>query len=486
MIIVSQDPSIRATDLDINGNDPLTYSLVSSHPFILSTDGMVISTTGRIDREMVISYAVTVVVQDSVGHSSSSQLLITVLDINDNAPRFLSTSDNLRVNIPENLAIFPSVDGLIQTVMAVDDDIDNNAQITYLLSGHRGNFDITIRTGEVRLIAPLDRDLLASSYTLNVTATDGLLSGSILFNVIIDNVNDNNPVFIQPVWEGSVAEDSLAGTTVSLLSSLNTGLQVIAEDLDPVSNVTYFLAPSMSTAVPFDVTIDGYIITTGLLDREVLGRYSFAVRATDGFRESLENTLIEIVLTDVNDEAPAFDQPSYTAEVYELTPTNAIFLFVRAEDADIGTNSDIAYSITQTVPVLSTGLFSVDEDSGAIFPTQDVTINSGDPLNITLTITATDKGPFSMSGSTSVVLNLLDRNSGAPNFTEIIYSFSVSENQVDELVGSPRAMDASGDVDSVITYAISFTSDGFQNFYIDNVTVYTQFRVILFNHLQIV
>ena len=449
--------------------DPLTYSLVSAHPFSISSDGLVVSTTARIDREATLSFAVTVVVQDSSGHSNSSQLVITVLDVNDNAPRFLNTPSQLEINIPENLAIFPDPDGLVQRVEAVDDDIDNNAQITYLVSGHRGNFDITMSTGQVRLIAPLDRDLIASVYPLNVTATDGSLSSSIVFNVIIDNVNDNNPVFIQPVWEGSIAEDVLVGTTVSDLNSQSTELRVVAEDLDPASNVTYFLSPT-TTPPPFGVTADGYIVTTALLDREMQERFSFQVRATDGFRESLEDTLIDVTVSDVNDQVPMFDQPSYTAEVFELTPPNAIFLFLRAEDGDIGINAEIEYSITGTSPVQSTGLFDIDMTSGAIFPTRDVILSVGDPTTIILTVTATDKGAFALDTSVPVELNLLDRNPNAPNFTEILYSFSVAENLIGGLVGMPRAMDPSA-FNTVITYSILENSDGHENFYIDNSTV---------------
>ena len=463
----------------MDGMDPLTYSLVSGQPFSISSDGMVVSTTARIDREADLSFPVMVVVQDSSGHLSSSQLMITVLDVNDNAPRFLKTPSQLEIHIPENLAVFPHVDSLVQRVEAVDDDIDNNAQITYLLSGHRGNFDITMSTGQVRLIASLDRDLIASLYPLNVTATDGSLSSWIVFDVIIDNVNDNNPVFLQPVWEGVIAEDVLIGAMVSVLD-LSTDLQVMAEDLDPASNVTYFLSPTTSTPPPpFDVTANGYIVTTGLLDREMQERFSFSVRATDGFRVSLEDTLIEVTVSDVNDQAPVFDQPSYTADVFEFTPENAIFLILRADDADSGTNAEIEYSITGTSPVQSTGLFQIDMTSGAISPTRDVILSVGDPTTITLTVTATDKGPFALDMSVPVEFNLLDRNPNAPNFTEILYSFTVVENLIGGLVGMPRAIDPSA-FDTVITYAILDNSDGHENFYIDNTTVSASCLILVY------
>ena len=470
-----QIPSIRATDEDMMGLDPLRFRLESAHPFTISADGTSVTTTARIDRETTTSFSVVVFVQDSEGHESTAPLQIEVIDINDNAPRFLRTPADLQVNIPENLDIFPNSDSLIQRVEAVDDDEGNNAQITYILSGGRGNFDIVPTSGQVRLIAPLDRDTIAGRYALNVTATDGTLASWLVFNVIIDNINDNNPVFLEVSWEGSIAEDATVMSSVlvaDMTAQVPTVLQLYAEDLDPESNVTYFLSPvSASLDLPFRITYDGYIVTTRTLDRELEERYSFFVRATDGFRESLDDAPVEVIIQDVNDNQPMFEQPSYTTDVYENTPARAIFLILQANDDDIGTNAEIMYSIASVDPPMSTGFFEIFPESGGVYPTQTVTVSQGEPTTITLQVTATDNGQPAMSMTVPVELNLVDANANAPVFDQILYMLTVKENELNAIVGSTVAMDPTGDVNNVISYRILDNTDGYENFFINNATV---------------
>ena len=453
-----QFPSIRATDLDAGGNDPLTYTLVSGIPFTITADGTSLIATQPIDHEAFPSFNSVIGVQDDSGNTAVANLTIEVIDINDNAPRFLLTAEELTINIPENLNIFPHPDSIIRTVEAEDADEGENARITYRLSGGRGNFDITQSTGVVRLIAPLDRDTIASRYTLNVTATDGLHTSWRAFTANIENINDNNPEFLQAVWEGTLAENAPIGSTllsVDMSTQIPTFLQLMAEDLDPESNVTYKLSPNeVIPNLPFRVTFDGYIETTADLDREVQERYSFKVQATDGFRVALTEATVDVVIGDVNDQSPQFQQPSYAVDVYELTPMDAIFLILQANDADIGTNSEITYRIA-TDQGGNTVQFAIDMTTGALSPTQVVNIGGSIDTTIVLVIEATDKGtPSVMRTTVNVQLTLVDRNLEAPTFTDILYEFSADENVDNVPVGTVIAMDSTGDQDAVITYSI--------------------------------
>ena len=467
-----QFPSIRATDLDAGGNDPLEYFLESGIPFTISADGTSLTATQPIDRETIPSFNSVIRVQDVSGNVARANLIVEVIDINDNAPRFLLTAEQLAINIPENLNIFPHPDSLIRTVEAVDDDEGDNARITYRLSGGRGNFDITQSTGVVRLIVPLDRDTIASRYILNVTATDGLHTSWRAFTANIENINDNNPEFLQAVWEGTLAEDAPIGSTllsVDMSTQIPTFLQLMAEDLDPDSNVTYKLSPTgVPPNLPFQVTLDGYIVTTAALDREQQERHSFAVQATDGFRIALTEAIVDVVIGDVNDESPQFQQPSYEVDVYELTPRDAIFLILQANDADAGTNSEITYRIA-TDQGGNTIQFAIDMTTGAISPTEEVNIGGSIDTTIVLMVEASDMGtPSVMRTTVNVQLTLVDRNLEAPAFTEILYTFSAAENVDNVPVGTVVAMDSTGDQDAVITYSIV---SGHNLFVIDASTV---------------
>ncbi len=452
-----QFPSIRATDLDDRGADPLIYELISGAPFSLSEDGSTLTATLPIDREFKSTYSLTVRVRDPVGQTDNASLEIEVIDVNDNAPEFTVTVEELNINIPENLEIFPHPDSFIRAVPAEDDDIGENARITYRLSGGRGNFDITQTTGIVRLIEPLDI-LAIPRYTLNVTATDGLHTRWIVFTVIVDNINDNNPEFLQPLWEGALDENLPIGSTVLQVdtgSQVTPFLQLEAEDLDPASNVSYLLSENEDqTNIPFSVTQAGFIVTTAELDREIQERYSFKVQATDGFRLALTEATVEVAVGDVNDVSPVFEMPSYTVDVYEQTPANAIFLILQANDADAGKNSELTYRIVSDQGGNSVQ-FGIGETSGGLFPTQLVDVDGNADTTIQLIVEAADMGtPSIESTRVNVELNVVDINSEAPSFTMILYEFDVPENVDNSFVGTVIAMDSINDQDSVVTYAI--------------------------------
>ena len=350
---------------------------------------------------------------------------------------------------------------IVQTVQATDPDIDSNIMY-YIGGGARGDFDVDPISGEVRVIDILDREEI-TQYNLNITATDGLLTCSITFTVDVDPVNDNNPVFDDPVYSASIPEDAAIGTIVP-------GLQFTATDLDPESQVVFEIVPGTSNS--FEVTPQGFVVTNATLDRETRSLHTFSARATDGFFFSLEDAFIEITITDINDEYPMFDQDLYEVDVQELTPANAIILIVNAEDGDVGTNADIRYSISAVNPPASTGLFSINAMNGAIAPTTQIDIMDGDPTSINLTITATDQGPFALSSTATVAFSLVDRNIEAPFFNPPHYNFSVVENVAGAVIGRVLAMENNGDINTIISYGIVISAgDGSGQFSINSANV---------------
>ena len=457
-----QNSTISARDADQDGQDPLTYSLVSGSPFSLSSDGRTLTTTERLDRESTDSYIVTINVQDSSGHSAQAILYIEVTDINDNRPCFTQSSADLATSLPENVPVYPDpLSMIVQTVTAMDLDIDSNIMY-YIGGGARGDFDVDPLSGEVRVIDLLDREEI-TQYNLNITATDGLLTCSVTFTVAVDAVNDNNPVFDDPVYSAFLPEDAVIGTVVP-------GLRFTATDLDPESEVTFEIVPGTSNS--FEVTPQGFVITNATLDRETRNLHTFRARATDGFFFTMEDAFVEITVTDVNDEYPVFDQDLYEVDVQELTPASAIILIVNAEDGDEGTNAQIRYSISAVNPPSSTGLFSINPINGAIAPTAQIEINVGDPTSINLTIAATDQGPFALSSTAIVAFSLVDRNLNAPLFNPPHYNFSVVENIAGAVIGRVLAQETSGDLNTVISYGIvAGAGDGSGQFSINSPNV---------------
>ena len=87
--------------------------------------------TRRLDRETMSSYSFDAVATDSCLYGPRSQTVrvdITVLDVNDNAPRFASNIYSADISLD-----WP-VGDRVSTVSAIDDDIGLNARLTYSLA----------------------------------------------------------------------------------------------------------------------------------------------------------------------------------------------------------------------------------------------------------------------------------------------------------------------------------------------------------------
>lgn len=475
-VYCTQTPTIRVQDAD--GPTQFTFSIVAGQPFTITNDA-VITTTAILDREALIaqSYLLVVIVQvaDPAGHIGTTTLTITISDINDNPPCF-PPSTITTYSVEENRVIFPDNDSFVGRINAEDPDLPLNPQITYFLSGgDNGNFHINPQTGEVFVIGELNREDIAF-YTLNVTATDGNLTCGIQLFITILEANDNDPIFVQNPYLGSVLENVAAGTTVDVsFTPTDVNLQVVATDIDRDPVLTYTILPQPGPDVPFAVhSVSGYITTNGTIDREATDRYAFQVQAHDGLRSGV--SLVEIVIEDFNDHPPAFlfMDNAINITIPELTSANFVFLFIEATDNDIGVNADIVYSLAVREPLSADGMFNISEIRGGVFSTRDVVVDQGDATVITVIVTASNL-PSSIPANVAVptnmaivTINIEPRNINAPNFTTALYTFEVSENQNGSIIGTVIATEPSGDVGTIITYSI-FDNGGNEasNFMID-------------------
>lgn len=181
-------PIIKAIDGDIGNNSVIEYSLTGdgSQMFTILKSGSVIFTPldpkEMLDRESRSHYKFKVTARDMGGLASTTDLMITVEDENDNAPIF--QHGPLYVLLPE----IAKPGSKVVEVKATDIDEGNNAKIQYYITGG-GNGDIRIdrMTGEIFVVGSLKP---GSVYFMNVSAVDGAgLSARTTVNVTIIDVS---------------------------------------------------------------------------------------------------------------------------------------------------------------------------------------------------------------------------------------------------------------------------------------------------------
>lgn len=96
-----------------------------------------------------------------------------------------------------------------------------NANAKYIIQGEGANviFKVDDRTGDVYAYERLDREQKAV-YHLKAFILDRFLGEQLEepspFHIVVDDINDNAPVFAQKVFNGSVSEMSPVGKLIPL------------------------------------------------------------------------------------------------------------------------------------------------------------------------------------------------------------------------------------------------------------------------------
>lgn len=147
--------------------------------------------------------------------------------------------------------------------------------------------------------------------------------------------------------------------------------------------------------------ITGVISVVDELDYEQTQQYELVIRATDSVSGVYAEVPVSIVVQDVNDCPPEFEQESYNVSISETAFFGTSLLTVVAHDNDTGINKKILYSIKKDGSN-SSEYFYVDENEGTIYLKQSL-----DHEEVSLhhfVVIATDQGVPSLSSTTHIWL----------------------------------------------------------------------------------
>ena len=397
----------------VKGNELGHFTLTSLTPKLF-----IIVVSGELDREKVAVYDLILRASDdgSPVQSSEHKLIVALQDINDEAPTFSVPLYTTSVNEQEQIGSF------VFSLNASDTDSGDNAKISYsIVDGNDyGWFTVDPVLGLVTTAKSLDREN-TTQVTLNIMAKDHgqpVLNGTVQLTVHILDANDNSPIFNHSVYNKTIPENNVAGSTI---------FQLAATDKDTGKNgqVRYAIDSSLSSIADyFTITnYSGILKTKVRLDREAMSSYDIQVIAKDSGNPQLSaRATVHLTLEDVNDNDPKFYPLVYIVSLMEKEPAKHLDR-VTATDPDIGINGEILYSI---VTGNDSGEFSINRTSGIVSTVK--------PLNHSvkgfykLEIRATDGGGRTAQQLATVDITVLRNSDNPPQFQHSIYNFSIYEN----------------------------------------------------------
>jgi hypothetical protein len=250
--------------------------------------------------------------------------------------------------VPESANVNRSVVRLIAT----DNDIGDNAKISYSIASgnNKGHFKIDGDTGVIYTNALLDYEKI-TEYSLVVEAKDTKHTDQGNVIIRVQDINDNAPIFKPSSYDTSIPENQALDKAI---------VTVTATDKDPFGGLTYSLISSNNMFAVDHAS--GEISAVSKLDRETTDYYNLTIRATDGGSPALfDDAVVEIRITDINDNRPIFNSSGEDISVVENSRVGKVLLKVAAMDADIGVNAELRYKIAAGNEA---DKFELDEVSG--------------------------------------------------------------------------------------------------------------------------
>lgn len=334
--------AVDADDPTVGDHASVLYQILSGEEhFSIDNNGVILTKTTNLDREVKAKYEVVVEARDAHGlrgESGTTTVLITLEDINDNFPVF--TQSKYAFSVPEDIKVGTSLGSLF----VEDPDEPQNRMTKYSIVQGEYRDTFTIETdsnrneGIIKPIKPLDYERI-QQYSFTIEATDPTINLRYLTSnpsknkarVVINVIDvDEPPIFKEPFYHFRLPENQKK----PLIGS------VLATDPDAARrSIGYSIRKSSDKDQFFQINKKGDIYNEKVLDREIYPWYNLTVEAkelddngksTD--KESIVQVHIEIL--DENDNAPEFAQP-YEPKVCENSVKGKLVVQISAIDKDI-------------------------------------------------------------------------------------------------------------------------------------------------------
>ncbi|XP_072256548.1 protocadherin Fat 2 [Pyxicephalus adspersus] len=397
----------------------------------------VVSSKKPLDREDKEKHHLKVTASDGK-FQATTEVEITVLDINDNSPECQQMLYTAAVAEDAPPGLF------ILKISAKDPDVGNNAQITYALYGLGDDrFRLDPYTGELTTLAPLDREQKAS-YHLIAKATDGGgLSCQSDVIVYLEDVNDNGPVFSMNHYSVTVYDNTTLKTPIAVVSARDPD-----EGLN--SGILYSLSNSANGLFSVEETTGVVRLEKPLEDMEDEVIELTACATDRGLPHPLSTcTPITVSVVSLSYYRSVFGNPENIVQVPEDQTVGSELLNLAKLTQDIGNNVKIKYEILNGN---ENGIFRL-ADTGTLYLNRNLDFESQPQYYLSVEGTRQSSPP--LSDVTVVVINVTDINDNKPIFSQEEYQAEIPEDAVvGDLVVMISAVDIDGPKNNKVTLKI--------------------------------
>ncbi|XP_030419462.1 protocadherin-23 isoform X5 [Gopherus evgoodei] len=446
----------------LNTFEVISYTISSGDPygrFSIDPQFGIILTKKQLDHETQSLIILTV--QSQLARSpiySSTQVNISVIDVNDNPPVFLTESDKITIS-------YSTVPGTaLYIAHAEDKDSGLNGVIKYTIANRQSNaFTIDPSLGVVYLTRTLFTDK-QHEYALHITAEDHgtpSLSSLLMLTVIVEKQKMGTTLtFENLVYQVEVSETSSLDAKI---------LQVQAHTQVPqhtASQIVYSLEPSTDSAAFGIDPVTGWIYLRKYLNYESTQMYNFRAFVSSPEDSSGQNASTSVIVNvrDENDNSPMFMRDLYFFEIEESPVPRGVVGTITAVDRDSGRNGQLSYFL------LSDGkFFKINSNTGEII--NWVALDHEQQTHHQLIVLVTDHGDPRRNATITAYILVADINDNQPYFPQIPsgkeVTLKVLEGQPEgTLVTTMFAKDLDFGNNGVVLYSI-LSEDSFSHFQID-------------------
>ena len=464
--------TVTATDTDPGYHGNFTFSILDSEvPFAIDPESGIVSVSDStlIDYEEVQEYVFTVVATDTgrPPMSSTADIRVAVVNENDNPPTL--DQDAYFVDVCESVPV-----GYEFLQLSVQDaDGDTVSYDVMDMFGCGGCVAVNSSTGTFSIAMEVDYEQV-QTISFSVVVSDGVYSP--IINVTLNILNDNEvaPEFLFESVEIEIPETEEVGSFLPLPEAYVP----LAHDMDgcsvdqcdgPVvisnqtctneSGLQYSIISGNEEGLFQIDPLLGIVSVARDLDADVGPHqlFNLSLRVSDGMFFDIASMMV--VVTDINDNLPQFENNSYSVTIPENIPVGTIIITTLATDLD---PSDVLhYSLID-----ENGHFNVTEN-GEIFVVGPLDFES--ISHYSLIVTVTDR-PYTANATVIVApltIYISDVNDSPPMFLSVDLTLSVVENSPSGPVGEVQAVD-SDPVNASLLYSILSDDNG--GFIIDSLT----------------